>query len=178
MTLGAMEASGLRRRKTMILRSFLSAMGAIGITLSGAGAADALRLPPAPTWGACGRSSSHTKTVASYPNSLKLTCGPYSSGSRTWGYNHILDNHRTEFSTLSAPVNRNWRDLAHWAIYYASLDPDVTRTRGQRTCKSRYLYLVDSNGRTVVKKIFRLSYNNETRRVTTVFPASTHCPKQ
>lgn len=94
------------------------------------------------------------------------------------GYNHILDNHRTEFSTLSAPVNRNWRDLAQRAIYYASLDPDVTPTRRQRTCKSRYLYLVDSNGGTAVKKIFRLSYNNETQRATTVFPASTDRPKQ
>lgn len=135
------------------------------------------QLPPASTWGACGLSSSETKLVHEFPY-LSLMCGgPLYSADPTWGYRHILKNHRDQFSGLAALAGRNWRDLAHWAIYYNDVDPDREYARGTSTCRSRLLYLVNSNGQVVKQQIFKTINNNTNGRVITAYPSSSQCER-
>lgn len=135
------------------------------------------QLPTAPTWGACGLSSSETNLVFQFP-SLSLMCGgPLYSSDPTWGYCHILKNHQDRFSGLAALAGRRWRDLAHWAIYYNDIDTDREYARGTSTCRSRVLYLVNSSGQVVKQQIFRTINNNTNGRVITAYPSSSQCER-
>jgi hypothetical protein len=78
---------------------------------------------------------------------------------------------------MAAPAGLNWRDLAHWAIYYAVTDPDMSIQTGNTICRSRYLFLENGNGRVYRKQIFKVVHDARTGRVITLTPATSQCTR-
>lgn len=135
------------------------------------------RLPAAPLWGACGISTAESKIVHAFPRGVTLRCGgPVGSSNPSWGYRHML-KHRDALAAMAAPAGLNWRDLAHWAIYYAITDPDASVQTNNTICRSRYLFLENRDGRVYRKQIFKVVYNAQTGRIVTLTPTTSQCSR-
>lgn len=136
--------------------------------------------PPAPPWGACGRSTDPQKLVRLFVKNrtvdFVLRCGgPLHSSNPAWGYRHILKRHKTDFERLAAGTYQNWRDVADKGMAANTSDPDrTTNAGGGKTCYSRVIYLVNRRTNQVVRTaIIRMIVGNDNNIITS-YPGA-HC---
>lgn len=146
-------------------------------------AAAARQARAAATWGACGVTTSTSKIIRTYDGvagirNVYLKCGgPKYTSSPTWGYRHILKNHRSDFENIAAGTAQNWRDVADVGMGGALRDPDVrgAESDGKR-CFSRKIYLYNlQTGELVRTKIVRVIFRTSDAAIITAYPSSSQC---
>ncbi|MFV0408042.1 MAG: hypothetical protein ACK5LN_14690, partial [Propioniciclava sp.] len=84
-------------------------------------------MPIAEPWGACGIFTKENKIIREYPRGMVLKCGgPRFNPEPKDGYRHIIYRHRDDFKRLTSRLlmNRTWRDLADYVMYWTIKDPD------------------------------------------------------
>ena len=137
-------------------------------------------LPPAPPWGACGRSTAEDKVVRQFPNGITLRCGgPLRGPAPRYGYRHIQFRHQQDFQNMALEpgVFRNWRDVADFATETIAADPDVTKPApGGQTCLSRIIFLAnEQTGQVVRQQIVVMFIGDGTRDINTLTPREGQC---
>lgn len=163
-----------------IIRALETVGVLVGLVLS-VDAGPAAASPSAQVWGACGTMTTESKVVRVFPSPqgpLTLRCGgPRWSDSPAWGYRHLLSRHVTDFDGAAAGTFQNWRDIADLAIETVAADPDtLVPARGDQTCRSRVLFLVNVQTNHVVRQqIFVMYTRNDSNDIVTVFPRDRQC---
>ncbi|WP_345423525.1 hypothetical protein [Actinomycetospora chlora] len=137
-------------------------------------------LPPAPPWGACGRSTAEDKIVRQFSNGITLRCGgPLRDPAPRYGYRHIQVRHQTDFQNMAFETGtfRNWRDVADFAAESIAADPDVTAPApADQTCLSRVVFLInEETGQKVRDQIVVMFIDALTRNINTVTPRDRQC---
>lgn len=161
----------LAKASRLVASSVVAGAAIIATVSPSAQAAPPNKIGARPAWGACGATASPTKLVYDF-GSIDLRCGD--SG---YGYNHIKANHRTHFGGLASTVGRTWEDLLYFSVAWAEYDPDASRYNpaNGKACRSRNLWLANSNGVVVSKKTYKVIYVYSTGGIITAFPGDTQC---
>jgi hypothetical protein len=153
------------------------------------GGSDHVSILAAQVWAACGIFDDKQKLVRAFsrvaasttkgdPGYLPAGTSNLKCGSDTWGYNHIVKNHLSQWENDAAIEGKNWRDLADFAISVALTDPDtVTYRKSNDTyCFSREIYLIDKrNGQVVATRYPNVTVAAASKQIITAFPASAQC---
>lgn len=148
-----------------------------GAGMTSAAAAPPNKLAPRPVWGVCGFSSSQTKLVYDYPK-MTLFCGYHDFDNDTgFGYLHIKAKRKTQFANLAAPTGLSWENLVHHALLWTDYAPDATRYNpgNDKVCRSRILYLANSNGLVVSAKVYKVIHLQSSGKILTIIAESAQC---
>jgi hypothetical protein len=163
-----------------VIRSVGGLVAAATLVLS-AESGPAAAASTAQVWGACGTMTAEDKAVRVFPSPqgpLTLRCGgPRWSDSPAWGYRHLLSRHVSDFGGSAAGTFQNWRDIADLAMETVAADPDaLVPARGDQTCRSRVLFLVNVQTNQVARQqIFVMYTQNSSNNIVTVFPRHRQC---
>lgn len=134
-------------------------------------------------WAACGVFDDRFKVVHDYTRLTvhwrqertyaRLYCGLYEADGSTsaFGYRHIKDRHAGDWQRKADYIQRNWRDLAGWAMTYTFRDPGAIFIQPTRFCYQRKFYLY--YGDTKVSEMRAVMYLGETGvRIMTAYPTN------
>lgn len=166
----SIEAPGTNnKRSDKNAHTDLSAAGTEGIPYAG--------------WAACGVFDNRFKVVHDYRRKYvhnrqerkytRLYCGLRDKDGSTnrFGYRHIKDKHLNHWARKSSYINRNWRDLAGWAMKYTSKNPNAVFVQSKRFCYQRKFYLYYGN--TKVSEMRAVIYLGKTGvRIMTAYPTN------
>lgn len=134
-------------------------------TAESAPAAGRLAYSAAPTdegipfagWRACGAFDSRYQVVKDYSrvdldsrmerDYARLYCGirDADEDDGRFGYRHIKGRHLNDWANKAAYINKNWRDLAGWAMKYTMADPDAAWKTSRSFCYHRKFLLYYGN---------------------------------
>lgn len=168
------EAPGPDKKRRSTNSSKESTLSAAAVTDEGI---------PYAGWAACGAFDDRFKVVHDYARLTvhprqertyaRLYCGLFEDDGATtrFGYRHILDRHSGDWQNKANYINRNWRDLAGWAMDYTFKDPGAIYIQPERFCYQRMFYLYYGN--TQVSTMRAIMYLGETGvRIMTAFPVN------
>ena len=135
-------------------------------------------------WAACGFRDDRYKVVHDYSRRTvqwrqartyaRLYCGLFEDDlpEHAFGYRHILAGHAGDWQRKADYINRNWRDLAGWAMYHTFRTPGAVYLQPTRYCYQRRFYLY--YGDTQVSTMRAIMYLGETGvRIMTAYPVNT-----
>ncbi|WP_062516598.1 hypothetical protein [Demequina gelatinilytica] len=130
------------------------------------------------TWGACGISSSSSKTVATFVR-YGVAKAYLWRGTERWGFRHIQAGHASQFATVAAGTNLagNWRYMADYAIRNVPISPSASVYQGaNKYCCSHQLALRDARtGNVIRRQTFRVVVDLVQRKILTAFPSRSAC---
>jgi hypothetical protein len=136
---------------------------------------------PDTVYAACGINDSSTKLVTDqfyHGMELPPMTHLYSTlrcGTDRWGFNHIRDNHASQYQDKANLINRNWRDLFDWTTRIALEDPDRTTWQHDNDawCYDREFKFENlKTGEVLMKTRVRVVVNSDGDRIRTAWPTS------
>ncbi len=162
--------------------------GRVSVASTAVAAGDPSQPGGAVTWGACGVTTSSTKTVRTFTNRYRASdAGRFLRGGSSvlycgddnYGYRHIKLRHESQFENLTFMTNENWRDLADRMIAGTLVDPDDTTytSKNDTFTYCRIFFFIDLRSHRVVSHSYpRVVVSASNGKVITAYPNSVVCP--